>query len=125
MFMQQVPNPAAGRLVVLLEWLRTRMSAPSKTRDWYITVFAFGGIISSPGAPYTVTLPGRLFFVRYSAIAIAAAKPIGPWVLCWSPWKSPLVPRSASYSTMTPRFGGPLFFVYRATKAVESPGFPT
>ena len=85
MFIQQVPNPAAGRLVVLVEWLLTRTSTPLNTPDSYITVFAFGGIISSPGVPNTTTLPGVCVRARYSPIAIAAAMPIGPCVLCWSP----------------------------------------
>jgi len=51
MFMQQVPKPGAGRLVALVEWLRTITSAPLKTPASYICVFALGGIISSPGQP--------------------------------------------------------------------------
>src|ERR671922_1165400 len=58
MFRQHVPNPGAGLVVALDEWLRTRMSMPSKACAACISVFAFGGIISSPGAPNTVTLPG-------------------------------------------------------------------
>ena len=72
-----------------------------------MSVLATGGIISSPGVPKTTTLPGECVRSSHSAMAIAAAIPIGPCVLCWSPWKAPLVPRSASYSTMTPRFGAP------------------
>ena len=86
---------------------------------------ATGGIISSPGVPNTVTLPGVCVRVRYSATATAAARPMGPCVLCWSPWNAPLVPRSASYSTITPRLGAPLFCLYRATKAVGRPATPT
>src|SRR5881397_1981475 len=69
-----------------------------------MTVFAAGDASSSAGVPYTVTVPGVLELVRNSVTATAAASPTGPWALCWSPWKSRLVPRSASYSTMTPRF---------------------
>ena len=70
-----------------------------------MTVFAFGGIISSPGVPKAMTVPGVLVLVRYSAIATAAAMPIGPCVECWSPWNAPFVPRSASYSRMIPSVG--------------------
>ncbi len=97
---------------------------PSKTCDSCITVFALGGIISSPGVPNTVTVPGVCVFVRYSAIATAAARPIGPCVLCWSPWKAPLVPRSASYSTMTPRLGPPVLFVVARDEGGRQPGVP-
>src|SRR5205814_1140422 len=124
MFMQQVPKPGAARDVALVEWLRTRTSMPLKAPASYITVFALGGIISSPGAPNTTTVPGVFVFARYSAIAIAAAMPIGPCVLCWSPWNAPFVPRNASYSVITPRFGPPLLFVYRAMKAVGRFGVP-
>ena len=51
MFRQQVPKPGAGRDVWLDAWLRTMMSAPSKACASCITVFALGGIISSPGVP--------------------------------------------------------------------------
>ena len=61
MFMQQVPKPGGRRdSSTLVAWLRTSTSMPSNTLDSNIIVFAFGGIISSPGAPYTVTLPGGL-----------------------------------------------------------------
>src|SRR6266550_5219276 len=78
MFRQQDPKPLAGRDVTFDEWLRMRTSAPSNTCASCITVFAFGGIISSPGAPYTTTLPGAFARARYSDIAIAAARPTGP-----------------------------------------------
>ena len=84
---------------------------PLKTPASYITVFALGGIISSPGAPNTTTEPAVFVRVRYSATATAAAIPIGPCVECWSPWNAPFVPRSASYSRMTPRLGDPDDFV--------------
>jgi hypothetical protein len=58
-FRQQVPKPGAGRVVALWEWLRTRISMPSKTWALNICILATGGIISSPGVPNTVTLPGR------------------------------------------------------------------
>jgi len=35
------------------------MSASLNTPALNITVFAAGGIISSPGVPYMMTLPGR------------------------------------------------------------------
>src|SRR5881398_589886 len=41
--------------------------------------------ISSAGAPYTATVPGVFELVRNSATATAAARPTGPWALCWSP----------------------------------------
>ncbi len=37
--------------VAALLWLRTRTSAPLNTPASYMSVFALGGIISSPGAP--------------------------------------------------------------------------
>jgi hypothetical protein len=55
---------------------------PLNTLPSYITVFAFGGIISSPGAPNTTTVPAVFVRVRNSAIAMAAARPIGPCVEC-------------------------------------------
>src|SRR5450759_2164984 len=58
MFMQHVPKPAAGRDVCADEWLRTITSMPSKACARCMSVFALGGIISSPGVPNTVTLPG-------------------------------------------------------------------
>jgi hypothetical protein len=82
MFMQHVPNPGAGRVVAPLAWLRTMTSIPLKTPASCITVFALGGIISSPGQPKTTTVPGDFVRARYSAIATAAAIPIGPCVLC-------------------------------------------
>src|SRR2546430_5803006 len=74
-----------------------RTSAPLKTPALYMTVFAAGDASSSAGVPYTVTVPGVFELVRNSVTATAAASPTGPWALCWSPWKSRLVPRSASY----------------------------
>src|SRR5947199_118942 len=41
----------------------------------------------------------------YSMSARAAASATGLCALCWSPWKSPCVPRSASYSAIKPRVG--------------------
>src|SRR2546430_12664544 len=105
MFMQQLPKPGPGACVAVDEWERIRTSAPLKTPALYMSVFAAGDASSSAGVPDTVTVPGGLELVRNSATAIAAASPTGPRALCWSPWKSRLVPRSASYSTMTPRFG--------------------
>ena len=77
-------------------------SIPSNTWFRCIVVLADGSSSSSAGVPNTVTVPGRLSFARNSAMATAAAMPIGPCEQCWSPWNAPLVPRSASYSTMTP-----------------------
>src|SRR5215469_14013479 len=91
MFMQQVPNPGAGREVVELEWLLTITSMPLKTPASNMTALALGGIISSPGQPNTTTLPGDLVRLRYSAMATAAAMPTGPWALCWSPWNGRVV----------------------------------
>src|SRR2546428_11198182 len=53
----------------------------------------------------------------------------GLCALCWSPWKSPCVPRSASYSAMRPRVGPvapppPAGDVQRATNAVGIPATP-
>src|SRR4051812_13989096 len=62
MLRQQVPKPGAGRAVTDEAWLRTITSAPSNAFALCISVFAAGGIISSPGVPYTTTLPGD--FVR-------------------------------------------------------------
>ncbi len=70
-----------------------------------MVVFAAWPASSSAGVPYSVTVPGVLELVRNSATATAAAMPTGPWALCWSPWKSRVVPRRASYSRITPRFG--------------------
>src|SRR5437773_943573 len=70
-----------------------RTSAPLKTPALYMTVFAAGDASSSAGVPYTVTVPGVFELVRNSVTATAAASPTGPWALCWSPWKSRLVPR--------------------------------
>ena len=105
MFMQQLPNPAAGVCVAVDECERTSTSTPLNTPALYIVVFAAWPASSSAGVPYTVTVPGVLELVRNSATARAAARPTGPCALCWSPWKSRVVPRSASYSTMTPRLG--------------------
>ena len=55
---------------------------PSNTFDSCIIVLAFGGIISSPGAPNTVTLPGGLRLRQILGDRHAAAMPIGPCVLC-------------------------------------------
>ena len=83
MFMQQVPKRAgAGRDVCAEEWLRTITSMPSKTCARCRSVFATGGIISSPGVPNTVTLPGVCDRARNSEMAIAAARPTGPCALC-------------------------------------------
>src|SRR4029077_10429680 len=82
MFMQHVPNPGAGRVVALVAWLLTMTSAPWNAPALCMSVLAFGGIISSPGQPYTTTLPGVFVLAKYSAMAIAAAIPIGPCVLC-------------------------------------------
>ena len=46
-----VPKPGAGRAVTDEEWLRTITSAPSNAFALCISVFAAGGIISSPGVP--------------------------------------------------------------------------
>src|SRR5205823_6988553 len=124
MFMQQLPKPAPGAWVAVDEWERMRTSAPLKTPALYMTVFAAGDASSSAGVPYTVTVPGVFELVRNSVTATAAASPTGPWALCWSPWKSRLVPRSASYSTMTPRFGPGVPLRKRATKAVLRPAAP-
>ena len=51
MFKQHEPKPGAGLEVWLDEWLRTMISAPSKTCASCICVLEFGGIISSPGVP--------------------------------------------------------------------------
>ena len=56
-FRQQVPKPAAARVVALVEWLRTITSIPSNAWALYMSALAAGGIISSPGVPNTVTLP--------------------------------------------------------------------
>src|SRR5205814_1968156 len=73
MFMQQLPNPAAGVCVAVEECERTITSAPLKTPAVYMTVFAAGDASSSAGVPYAVTVPGVLELVRNSATAIAAA----------------------------------------------------
>src|SRR6266576_5553469 len=49
--------------------------------------------------------PGTLPCVIWSSSARAAASATGLCALCWSPWKSPCVPRSASYSAMRPSVG--------------------
>src|SRR6266704_6027216 len=121
MFMQQLPKPGPGVCVAVDECERTITSAPLKTPAEYMTVFAAGDANSSAGVPYTVTVPGVLDLVRNSATATAAAIPTGPCALCWSPWKSRVVPRSASYSRMTPRLGPGVPLRYRATKAVGKP----
>ena len=51
MFRQQVPKPGAGRDVADEAWLRMMTSAPSNAFALCISVFAAGGIISSPGVP--------------------------------------------------------------------------
>src|SRR2546430_8418781 len=96
--MQQRAKPGAGVCGAVDECERTITSAPLKTPAEYMTVFAAGDASSSAGVPYTVTVPGVLDLVRYSATAMAAAIPTGPCALCWSPWKSRVVPRSASRS---------------------------
>src|SRR5436309_13268343 len=85
MFMQQLPNPGADACVAVDECERTSTSAPLNTPPLYMTVFDAGDAISSAGVPYTVTVPGVFELVRNSAIATAAARPTGPWALCWSP----------------------------------------
>src|SRR5438132_1596169 len=75
MFMQQLPKPGAGVCVAVDECERTITSAPLKTPAEYMTVFAAGDASSSAGVPYTVTVPGVLDLVRYSATAMAAAIP--------------------------------------------------
>src|SRR2546426_12102479 len=118
MFMQQLPKPGPGACVAVDEWERIRTSAPLKTPALYMTVFAAGDASSSPGGPYTVTVPGGFELVRNSVTATAAASPPGPWALCWAPGKSRLGPRSAPYSTKTPRFGPGGPSRWRATNAV-------
>ena len=85
MFMQQLPKPGADAWVAVDECERTSTSAPLNTPPLYMTVFDAGDAISSAGVPYTVTVPGVFELVRNSAIATAAARPTGPWALCWSP----------------------------------------
>src|SRR5205807_7494859 len=97
MFMQQLPNPGPGACVAVDECERTSTSAPLNTPAWYIVVFASGEPISSAGLPYTVTVAGVFDAVRNSATATAAATPPGPCALCWSPWKSRLLPPAAPY----------------------------
>ena len=82
MFRQHVPKPYRGRDVTVDAWLRTMTSMPSKACARCISVFALGGIISSPGVPKTVTLPGVRVRDRYSDIATATAIPTGPCALC-------------------------------------------
>src|SRR5438093_11046393 len=120
MFMQQLPKPAGDRWVPVEECERTSTSAPLNTPASYMVVFASGAPTSSAGVPYTVTVPAVLELDRNSATATAAAMPTGPWALCWSPWKSRVVPRRASYSRMTPRLGLGVTFLYRATKVALS-----
>src|SRR5881398_624830 len=59
--------------------------APAEEIALYMTVFDAGDAISSAGVPYPATVPGVFELVRNSAIATAAARPTGPWALCWSP----------------------------------------
>ena len=50
---ERVATCFAASESTLVAWLRISTSIPSKTLDSNITVFAFGGIISSPGVPNT------------------------------------------------------------------------
>src|ERR1041385_8268834 len=85
MFIQQAPKPGGDPRVPVEEWERTSTSAPLKTPASYMIVFTAGTPTSSAGVPYSVTVPGVLELVRNSASASAAAIPVGPCALCWSP----------------------------------------